>query len=361
MLALSFLLLVVAPTAASTFYLYAIAQNQFASYLGFAVRSEDSASTADLLGRLSSFSGSSSSDTDILYEYIRSQKMVEDINEEIDLVGIFSKPDFDPVFAYDPSGTIEDLVDYWPGMVRVNYDSRTSLIDIRVQAFSPKDAQLIARKIVEKSSLRINELSAIARADTTRYAQSDLELALARLKIARTELTNFRSRTQIVDPNADLQGQMGLLNTLAAELVETKIELSLLLETSRESDPRIAQAKRRLEIIEGLIEEERQKFGMGDQKEGRGQDYSSLVGEFESLMVDLEYAQSAYLRAQAAMDMALAEAQRQNRYLATYNLPTLAQSARYPERGILVLLIAAMTLTGWATVMLIYYSLRDRR
>lgn len=349
------------PIAASTLYLYGIAKDQYASYLGFAVRSEDPASAADLLGGLSSLSGSSSSDTDILYEYIRSQEMVEDINQEIDLVGIFSKPNFDPVFAYDTSGTIEDLVDYWPRMVRVNYDSRTSLIEIRVQAFAPEDAQMIARKIVEKSSLRINELSAIARADTTRYAQSDLEIALARLKIARTELTSFRSQTQIVDPSADLQGQMGLLNTLAAQQVETKIELSLLLETSRESDPRVAQAKRRLEIIEGLIEEERRKFGIGDQKGGGGQDYSSLVGQFESLMVDLEYAQSSYLRAQAAMDTALAEAQRQNRYLATYTSPTLAQAARYPERGILVLLIAAMTLTGWATVMLIYYSLRDRR
>lgn len=246
-------------------------------------------------------------------------------------------------------------------MVRVEYDSRTALINIRVQAFTPTDARAIAQKIVEKSSDRINELSAIAREDATRYARDDLENAVERLKVARSELTRFQSSTQIVDPNADLQGQMGILNSLAAQLAESKIELSLLLQTTSDSDPRVTQARRRIDVIEELIATEREKFGLGSESGVNSRDYSSLVGQFESLMVDLQYAEQSYLSAQTALDGALTEAQRQSRYLATYTKPTLAQSPRYPQRDIILLMVACLSFLSWGIAMLIYYSLRDRR
>jgi capsular polysaccharide transport system permease protein len=360
---ISLALVVLIPVLATSWYLYRVAHPQYASTLGFSVRSEESSSALQLLGGLSALSGSSSSDTDILYEFIQSQTLVEQILEDIDLRALYSKPAYDPVFAFDPSGSIEDLVDYWQRMVRISYDSNTGLMELRVLAFDPRDARDIARKITEKSSAMINELSAVAREDTTRYARDELERAVDRLKSARQALTLFRSESRIVDPRADLQGQMGLLNSLEAQLAEAQIELNLLQETSRPGDPRSEQAQRRIVVIQQLIETERRKFGIrgeGDTGTG-GTDYTTLVGEFERLSVELEYSQGAYLAAQAALDAALAEAQRQSRYLAIYVQPSLAEDSRYPERGLLVLLVAVFLLLGWAILVLIYYSLRDRR
>ncbi len=360
----SFVLLVLAPFGASVYYLYAIAADQYAARVGFAVRSEEIESAQDLLGGLSrSLSGSSSSDTDILYEFIQSQDLVETIDEELDLVRIFTVPEHDPVFAYQPTGAIEDLVDYWQRMVRVSYDGNTGLINLRVNAFDPVDAHRMAREIVANSADLINRLSAIAREDATRYAREDLEQAVERLKSAREALTQFRSETRIVDPSADIQGQMGLLNSLEAQLAAAYIELSVLRETVREEDPRIDQARRRLSVIEGLIEQERAKFGMGGGRGVRadGRDYSTLVGEFERLMVDLEYAEESYLAARNALDTATAAAQRQSRYLATYAQPTMPQSSRYPQRFMLSAAIGMFLLLSWSLLALIYYSLRDRR
>lgn len=360
----SFLLLVLAPFGASVYYLYAIAADQYASRVGFAVRSEEIESAQDLLGGLSrSLSGSSSSDTDILYEFIHSQDLVKTIDEELDLVRIFTVPEFDPVFAYQPTGAIEDLVDYWRRMVRVDYDGNTGLIELRVNAFDPDDAHRVAQEIVANSAELINRLSAIARDDATRYAREDLEQAVERLKSAREALTQFRSETRIVDPSADIQGQMGLLNSLQAQLAAAYIELSVLRETVREDDPRIDQARRRLSVIEGLIEQERAKFGMGGGRGVRpdGRNYSTLVGEFERLMVDLEYAEESYLAARNALDTAVAEAQRQSRYLATYARPTMPESSRYPQRFMLSAAIGLFLLLSWSLLVLIYYSLRDRR
>ena len=353
--------MVILPLAATIFYLYTVAEDQYASTFGFAVRSEEISGAQSLLGGLASLSGNSSSDTDILYEFIQSRSLIEKVDEQLDLYTIFSRPEYGPIFAFDPDGTIEDLVDYWQRMVRISYASN-GLIEVRVNAFDPQEAKTIAETIVSESTTMINDLSAIARSDATRYALEDLEQAVSRLKSTREALTKFRSETRIVDPKADIQGQMGLLNSLEAQLAETIIEMNLLMDTARDNDPRVDQARRRIAVIQSLIEQERQKFGMGGtSRVDDGKDYSTLVGEFERLMVDVEYAQKSYLAAQSVLDTAQAEAQRQSRYLATYATPSLPQSAQYPKRITLSMLTGLIMLLAWSIGVLVYYSLRDRR
>ncbi|WP_260107663.1 hypothetical protein [Phaeobacter inhibens] len=63
-----------------------------------------------------------------------------------------------------------------------------------------------------------------ARADAMRYARADLDEALERLKDARQSLTSFRTRTRIVDPEADIQGRMGVMNNLQQQLAEALIQ-----------------------------------------------------------------------------------------------------------------------------------------
>lgn len=357
----SFVLCVLAPVVIAVTYLFAVAKDQYTSSIGFAVRSEEISSALALLGGLSSLSGTSSSDTDILYQFIQSQELVEKLDSRLDLHTIYSKPGFDPVFAFDPDGSIEDLTAYWQRMVRIFYDNGTGLIELRVHAFTADDAQAVAQAIFDESSIMINRLSATARADATRYAREELERSTERLRMARIALTQFRSRTQIIDPSADIQGQMGLLSNLQQQQAGAMIELALLRETASPEDPRIAQGERRIAVIEAMIAEERRKLGVGATGTEDGSDLSTLVGEFERLTVDREFAERAYVAALTAFENAQAEAQRKSRYLAAYSGPTLAQEPLYPRRIILTLLVFSISLMLWAIGLLVYYSVRDRR
>ena len=169
------------------------------------MRSEGVGASIELLGGITDLSGSSSSssDTDILFDYIQSQNLVTKIDDRLDLRAIWSRPAGDPVFSYDTSGTIEDLLDHWERMIRISYDSGTGLMEVRTLAFSPEEATLIAREIFAESSAMINKLSDVARQDTIRYAHEELEGAVERLRAARQDLTRFRNHNQIVDPTAD--------------------------------------------------------------------------------------------------------------------------------------------------------------
>ncbi len=109
-------------------------------YVGFSVRRQEAAGPLDMLGGLAAVTGSSSPDTDILYEYMQSPDLVADIDAELDLRAIWFARQADPVFAFNGPGTIEDLVDHWQRKVRISYDSGTQLIEVRVLAFDPDDA-----------------------------------------------------------------------------------------------------------------------------------------------------------------------------------------------------------------------------
>ena len=142
LLLVSFIACVILPAIVTALYLWLVAADQYASRVGFTVRQEEAASATDLLGGLSNLSNSSSSDTDILYELIQSQKLVSEIDEELDLRTIWSRPEWDPVFAIDPEASIETLVDYWENMVKISYSA--GLIEVEVRAFRPEDATAIA-------------------------------------------------------------------------------------------------------------------------------------------------------------------------------------------------------------------------
>lgn len=358
----AFLITVLLPVAAAIWYLNERAVDQYASTIGFTVRSEEATSAADLLGTFGgSLGGGGSDDSDILYEFIRSQAMVSAIDAQLDLRRLYSRHvEADPLFGFNPDGTIEDLTEYWQRMVRISYDAGSGLMELRVLAFEPREAQQVAEAIYAESTAMINNLSAIAREDATRYARQDLDLSIERLKEAREALTAFRIETQIVDPEADVQGQVGLLNTLQAQLAEALIELDVLSASTREGDPRIDQAQSRVNVIEARIAEERRKFGSGGLEEG-DDSYATTIAEFERLAVDREFAEQSYAASLGAFDVALAEANRQSRYLAAYIQPTLAERAEFPQRPLIVILVGLFAFLTWAIIALVYYALRDRR
>ena len=357
----SFVLLVFVPMICVGAYLYLFAKDQFVSEVGFTVRREEAPLVNSLISSLGQVSSSSSTDSDILFEFVRSQELVQRIDEQIDLRNLYATiSEMDPVFGLKEGANIEDLVDYWQRMVNVSYAPGTGLLELEVRAFDPQTANRIADLIFSESSSMINELSSIAREDATRYAREDLVRAENDLKEVREMLTRFRLRTQIVDPQAAIQGQMGLLNSLQQQLGEALIELDLLGTSVREGDPRLGQINNRIAAIQVRIQQERQQFGRGGDV-ADGQNYATVVAEFERLIVEREFAEQKYASALANFDRAVTEAQRQSRYLAAYVGPTMAESAEHPRRILLFSMFAFFSVIGWAILALIFYSLRDRR
>lgn len=358
---LSFIVLVLLPLALAAGYLWLVAEDRYGSVTGFTVRQEEGQRSSELVSGLAQFTGGSTSpDSDVLYEFIRSQNMVRRIDEKLDLRGHYSAFwDSDPVFALWPEASVEDLLWYWGRIVRISYDQSTGLTQFEVTAYDADMARNIGEAIVAESQDLVNALNEAARRDAIRYADRELAQSMERLREAREALIRFRTRTQIVDLDSDIQGRMGVMNSLQQDLAKELVEFDELVNTARSDDPRLSQIRRRIEVIRARIAEERSSFATMEVT-GTGEDYPTLISEFEGLTVEREFAEEMYVAALASRNAAQEDAIRQSRYLATYISPTLAEEAEYPKRFALFGLAALFLVLSWAILVLVYYSIRDR-
>lgn len=354
-----FIGIVVLPTAGYGWYLFTKAADQYESNAGFSSRTEKTPSAFEFLGALAGGSTSSSSDMDIVFEFIRSQELMNRVDAKLNLRTIFSKPANDPLMRFAPDRSIEDLLVYWQSMVVPTFDRSTGLMRLTVWAFDPNDAQAIAVEVLAQSTAIINDLSKTAQVDTTRYAHESLTKSEHRMAAAQQTLTNFRVANGILDPAQQVLGTAQVVNTLVQQLATTQIELDLLSGTVPDSDPRIAQLNRRISVIQNRIASEQAK--VGGLSDPGAPNYAKLVSDYQNLIMEQDFAQKAYLTALGAYDLAVNDAQHQTRYLATYLQPTLAQTSTAPQRGLRTLLAAMVGLLAWSIGVMIYYALRDRR
>ena len=114
----------------------------------------------------------------------------------------------------------------------------------------------------------------------------------------------------------------------------------------------------KIAVIQDRINEEKNKIGR-DNNVAEGT-FSSLVGGYETLIIERTFAEQVYLLAREAYDTALSEANRQSRYLAVYRTNACTRKrisiqihnhCAHHYNGLLV----------WCIFWLIYYSVRDRK
>ncbi|MFN7002850.1 MAG: sugar transporter [Roseinatronobacter sp.] len=358
---LSFALAVLLPCLICAAYLLVVAQDRYVSQTGFTIRQEDGATGADLLGGMSQLLGTSGAGhADLLFEYLRSQDLVLRLDARLGLRAHYSRHwPRDPVQALPPSGSVDQLSRFWTRALRVSFDRNTGLMLLELRANDAEYARALAQAVVEESEQMINRLNAQARRDRMQNAQADLMTAETRLRVAREGLAEFRAATQIVDPDADLQGRMGVLNNLQQQLAQALVEHDLLDLITDRADARLRQAQRRIDVIRARIAEERRTFTTQDMTVAET-DYPRLIARYESLRADQDLAERRYEAAMRALDLAQSSAERQGLYLALFIPPTLAEEPGHPRRALLLGLTALFSLLIWALGVLAWQSLRDR-
>ncbi len=357
MMIASFLFIVVLPPILAAFFLYSTARDQYHSKVSFSIRSEEFSNPLEALGAFTEVSTATASDVAILYDFLRSQPLVERIQDRLDIREMYSRNPLDFLYNISSDATTEELVDHWARMISVTTDPGTAIIDIEVRAFDRAEARLIAQAIVEESASLVNDMSQVAREDAMRFASEDLERAQERLSDIRTRVRAFRTENQIIDPEADSQSQMGVVAELQSQLADMLIRLESLREFATPGDQRIQTLETQVRATRKQIADERSKVADVDLN---GRTMSDIVGEYETLLVDLEFSENAYTSALAAFEQARAEARRQSRYAAVHIEPTIADESLYPQRYLLVLVVFMIALATWSVATLIYYNIRDR-
>src|ERR1700722_15142154 len=202
------------PAALVAFYLGFVMSAQYTAYAQFAVMGGASASS-DPISKLTGLSGfQTTQDALIVINYLQSPALAAELEQKAALGKRFSRSDVDWMSRFHGTESFDKLVKYWRKQIKVNAESVSGIITIKVSAFSPEDTLAIAKAVVVASENTINAMSLRAVRDATAEAENELKLAEQRLQEIRIALQNLRKAQSTLDPHRTADG----LAKLAAEL-----------------------------------------------------------------------------------------------------------------------------------------------
>ncbi len=364
--ALSFLIFVILPTLLIGIYYAFIASDQYRSDTLFAVRGTTT-SPLSALG-LSALPGANvqSGDSYIVSDYIRStQVLVDALNESsVDLRSYYAKGSVDFLYRIKPNMPFEQFVKYWRARTAVEFNSTTGITTVHIKAFSAEDAHDISKTVVAVSEKLVNRLSDNARKQLISTAQEEVNRTESRLKSARTSVEEFRNREQALDPQLVAQSEQSIIRELQVALAEVQARRTALAQTTQDS-PTMRVLDRRISAIELQIEDQKKRVGSGggsgssDSLNAEGSSLSRIYTAYSGLLLEQEFAEKAYTGALTALEQALVEARKQERYFAIIVDPTEPDAAMYPLGLLNTCLIFGGLIIIWLLGYLVVQSVKD--
>jgi capsular polysaccharide transport system permease protein len=357
-LALSFIALVLLPIIVVAVYLFTIAADQYVSEFRFSLSSIDPPRIDPLSLLTGNASHSPASlESQIVVQYITSRAIVDQLDASLDLRHMFSPPDADWWARLPRPTSVETLVLYWRGQADPFYDPANGTVVVRVRAFTPAEALRLAQAIVAASEQLVNDLSARARHDTVRNAETEVTQAETRLKAVLADIRAFRDREGLIDPGKTAEATGTLAARLRDELVRSNTELTTLKNYMRDDAPAVKVVKARIRSLEA--QQRVVARDLTDPDRSRTDTLSRQLGSYEQLESERRFAETAYQHALHGLDQARANADRQQVYIASFVPPSLPEEALYPRRWRSLGVVALIAFALWAIGGLAVQSIRD--
>jgi len=346
----SFISTVCLPTLLAALYLFLVAAPQYTSEARFLVRGRQQA-PASGIGEMMSQAGfkAGSEDAMGIRDYLRSHDAVAALRGKVDLVGMYRRPEADYVARlWWAQPAAERLLDYYNSMVVPEYDTSSGITTLRVRAFRATDARDIAAELLGLSEGLVNKLNQRLQEDSLRVAREEVERAEGRVNGTQARITAFRERERQLDPGRSSAMTVETIGRLEGQLIQARAEMTEAQTFARGDNQRLLQLRNRVEALTRQVADERQRLASANTG------VTQQVGEFELLSTERDLARIQLGAANAAMERALADAQRQQIFILRLVEPNLAERPLYPKatQSVLYLFICLSVAYGIATLLL---------
>lgn len=352
-----FACVVLLPTVAVFLYYLLWASPMYVSQTRFAIRSADSSGGGlDIASALLRSSSSTGADVHIVVEYIQSLDIIHDIDKELGVDLHFSDKGHDVFSRLTNNPTQDEQLRYWKWAVIPALDQDTGIITLETKAYSPEMAQKIAAAVLARSEALVNTMNLRAREDAVSLAQSEVQRAEARVRKAQEAMRNFRDAHTLLDPRVTAAGLQGVVTELEGEAVKLRAQLAEAQSFMRSSAPATKALQTRLKAVESQLDQEKQRLAGLRSQEGN---LNAVVGEYEDLTIEAEFAQKQLVTAMSALESARVHEVAKSRYVVAFQQPTLPDESLYPRPFLFTayVFIGALLLLGLGS--LITASIRE--
>lgn len=335
-----FLLMVALPTLLAALYYGLFASDIFISESRFVIKSPDQKrsqmSTLANLVQTTGMSGGHEQTSEVL-TYVRSRDALRALEKNIDVRDKFATPDADFLSRFPAplaDNTFEGLFRYYSKRIDARIDAETGTATIKVEAFTPQDAYVINRELLDLSEALVNRLNSRSQSKGILEAQRQVELATQRAKNSRIALAQYRNSQALIDPTKQAGGVLEIANTMIGERAALQAQLDSM-QRLTPSNPSIPAIRSRINAISAQIASQDSRVV------GNGSGIASKLGGYENLLVEQEFSTESLTAANAALVQARAEAQRQQFYLERVVDPNTPDAPLLPKRLFNVLVVFA--------------------
>lgn len=342
---LSFIVFVLLPLLAVSGYFWIFAVDRYVSEATFVLRMPGRAISNGQISSLMQTAGISRAgdDSHIVQEYLVSRDALAWAKAQAGFRSMLVLANRDPFWRFpnfwSPDAE-EGLFWQYERMVSASYDGASGLNTLKVQAFSPPDAKRLASSLLDAAEAMVNKLNERARRDAIALAEGEVDRMRERAIVAQAAMTNFRESERFVDPSQLTLAVLETIAKLSMEAAQVNVQLGELAQASPNA-PHIASLRIRRAALEAQILIERQKLA------GDAQAIAPRIAKYEQLMLEREFAEKALMAAMASVEMARAEALRQQVYLERVSVPTAPDYPAYPWRIVWCLVTAVAGYMAW--------------
>jgi len=341
------------PTLLTSVYYGLIASPIYSSQSVFIIKSPGQKTVPTVsLANLIQTSGLSAGQeqTKEVLQYIRSRSAVRDLEKQTDVRARFSSRGADFLSRFPrPFGdsSFEGFYRYYGSMVGAKLDDETGLAVLDVRAFTPGDAYELNTKLLNLSETLVNRLNERAEGRGIAEAERRVVQAETRLRNARIALGAYRNQNQLLDPGKQAAGVLEVSNRLVSEQSALQAQLDLMQRVAPRN-PAIPALRNRIAAIGRAI------AAQNGRAMGTPTGIASKLGTYESLNVEQEFATQMLTAANASLETARTDAQRQQFYLERVVDPNKPDDSSLPRRWLQVLTVFAASLClyfiGWMLV-----------
>lgn len=367
--ALSFIVMVLIPGSLATFYYVLLASPQYQVESQFSVRGAAQSSIATLGLPMIGGGGAQSQDSYIVSSYVESLQLIRDVQQElgIDLRQFYTRDHIDWLYRIDPAMPLEKFTSYWRDMTDVSFNATTGNTTLYIYAFSAEDSKAIADAVLKVSEKLVNELSESNRQQVMQVASKQVDRSEERLRKVQGEVRKLRETEKVLTPES-VGGQLNQqIVAVQSQLTSTKTRFNALLKEVDKNAPQARSLKRTIDSLEAQLTELQSQLDAttvtstdpSKPDDPSKSNVAEVLNKFEELTVEQGFATQAYTTALAAFETAIAEAQKQERYFATFVSPTRPEIALYPLRWLDSFIAFLVLLAVWLISQFLYRSFRD--
>ena len=353
-----FWVVVIIPTALAILYYGFFASDVYISESKFVVRRPDRPSTVGL-GTLLSGSGFSSAGDEIYaaQSYVLSRDALQALNQDrafSKAYGATSISVFDRYNASGLNGSFEELYKYYKEKITVEHDTASSIVTLRVRAYTAESAHHFNERLLEMAEATVNKLNTRGRQDMIRFAQAEVDEANKMAQDAALALANYRDRERVVDPERQAEIQLQMISKLQDELISAETQLREL----RAFAPQNPQVEALEARVAGISDEIAKQTSLVAGADGS---LSSMGVRYQRLVLNNQFAEKQLASVLISLEEARSDARRKQAYVERIVEPNTPDEALEPRRLRGVFSTLLLGLAAWGILSMLLAGMREHR